>query len=372
MELPGVGPDLAEKILEFLRTGKVRKHEELSRKVPRGVLEVMEVPGVGPKTARLLYEGLGIDSLEKLKAALDRGTSPGSKASAPRGRRGSGKASPSPRRRESGGPWGRCSPWREASSGHKGPTRGGKGGALRLGEALQGHRGGPGLFGGEPGGGAGGGGLRAPSPGQGGLRQGEGKGHRLPEKRPPGGPQGGPPRKLRGGPPVPHGEQGPLHPPSRPRPGEGPEAFRVRGLPRGEKDRRGDGGGGLRRLGPPLDPAPLREDQGEVEAALEGRLPKLLELPQVKGDLQVHSTYSDGQNTLEELWEAAKTMGYRYLAVTDHSPAVRVAGGPSPEEALKRVGEIRRFNETHGPPTSSPGPRWTSTPTGPWTTRTGS
>lgn len=73
MELPGVGPDLAEKILEFLRTGKVRKHEELSRKVPRGVLEVMEVPGVGPKTARLLYEGLGIDSLEKLKAALDRG-----------------------------------------------------------------------------------------------------------------------------------------------------------------------------------------------------------------------------------------------------------------------------------------------------------
>lgn len=116
MELPGVGPDLAEKILEFLRTGKVRKHEELSRKVPRGVLRVMEVPGVGPKTARLLYEGLGIDSLEKLKAALDRGTSPGSKASAPRGRRGSGKASPSPRRRESGGPWGRCSPWREASS----------------------------------------------------------------------------------------------------------------------------------------------------------------------------------------------------------------------------------------------------------------
>ena len=73
MELPGVGPDLAEKILEFLRTGKVRKHEELSQKVPRGVLEVMEVPGVGPKTARLLYEGLGIDSLEKLKAALDRG-----------------------------------------------------------------------------------------------------------------------------------------------------------------------------------------------------------------------------------------------------------------------------------------------------------
>jgi DNA polymerase (family 10) len=103
-------------------------------------------------------------------------------------------------------------------------------------------------------------------------------------------------------------------------------------------------------LGLPWIPPPLREDRGEVEAALEGRLPRLIELSQVKGDLQVHSTYSDGKNTLEELWEAAKALGYRYLAVTDHSPAVRVAGGPSPEEALKRIEAIRRFNETHGPP----------------------
>jgi len=71
LELPGIGPDLADKILEFLATGRVKKHEELSGKVPRGVLEVMEVPGVGPKTARGLYEALGIDSLEKLKEALD-------------------------------------------------------------------------------------------------------------------------------------------------------------------------------------------------------------------------------------------------------------------------------------------------------------
>jgi len=103
-------------------------------------------------------------------------------------------------------------------------------------------------------------------------------------------------------------------------------------------------------LGLPFIPPPLREDHGEIEAALEGRLPTLLELSQVKGDLQVHSTYSDGQNSLEELWEAARALGYGYLGVTDHSPAVRVAGGPSPEEALKRIEAIRRFNEGHGPP----------------------
>ncbi len=73
LELPGIGPDLADKILEFLRTGKVGKHQELSQKVPRGVLSVMEVPGVGPKTARTLYEALGIDSLDKLREALERG-----------------------------------------------------------------------------------------------------------------------------------------------------------------------------------------------------------------------------------------------------------------------------------------------------------
>ncbi len=71
--LPGIGPDLAEKILEYLSTGKVGKHEELAKEVPRGVLAVMEVPGVGPKTARGLYEALGVDSLEKLKEALERG-----------------------------------------------------------------------------------------------------------------------------------------------------------------------------------------------------------------------------------------------------------------------------------------------------------
>ncbi|WP_460412210.1 PHP domain-containing protein, partial [Thermus oshimai] len=103
-------------------------------------------------------------------------------------------------------------------------------------------------------------------------------------------------------------------------------------------------------LGLPWIPPPLRENRGEVEAALKGELPVLLAPEDIRGDLQVHSTYSDGKNTLEELWRAAKALGYEYLAVTDHSPAVRVAGGPSPEEALKRIEAIRRFNETHAPP----------------------
>uniref|UniRef100_UPI0025F5744C PHP domain-containing protein n=1 Tax=Oceanithermus sp. TaxID=2268145 RepID=UPI0025F5744C len=98
-------------------------------------------------------------------------------------------------------------------------------------------------------------------------------------------------------------------------------------------------------LGLPWIPPPLREDRGEIEAAQKGELPKLVELEHVRGDLQVHSTWSDGKATLEELAQAAAEHGYEYLAVTDHSPAVRVAGGVPPEKVPKRVAAIRRLNE---------------------------
>ena len=68
--LPSIGPDLAAKIQEYLRTGTLQAHSKLAQQVPAGVLEVLRVPGVGPKTARLLWERLGVDSLEKLQAVL--------------------------------------------------------------------------------------------------------------------------------------------------------------------------------------------------------------------------------------------------------------------------------------------------------------
>jgi len=77
----------------------------------------------------------------------------------------------------------------------------------------------------------------------------------------------------------------------------------------------------------PWIPPELREDRGEIEAAEKGKLPDLIELKDIRGDLQMHTTASDGKNTIEEMARAAKKLGYEYIAVTEHSKAVKVAGG---------------------------------------------
>jgi len=74
-------------------------------------------------------------------------------------------------------------------------------------------------------------------------------------------------------------------------------------------------------------PPELRENTGEIEAAEKHKLPKLVELKDMKGDLQMHTTASDGKNTIEEMAEAARKLGHEYIAITDHSKAVTVANG---------------------------------------------
>ncbi len=93
-------------------------------------------------------------------------------------------------------------------------------------------------------------------------------------------------------------------------------------------------------LGLPLMPPELREDWGEIEAAQEGRLPRVVELSDIKGDLQMHSTWSDGHHTIAEMARAAKALGYRYIAVTDHSPSQTIANGLSIERLRKRRQEL--------------------------------
>ncbi|MCM8798354.1 MAG: helix-hairpin-helix domain-containing protein, partial [Candidatus Omnitrophica bacterium] len=66
-EIPGIGKDLAEKIKEFLTTGKISSFEELRKTIPEGVMKMLEIPGVGPKTAKMLYEKVGIKSIEELE-----------------------------------------------------------------------------------------------------------------------------------------------------------------------------------------------------------------------------------------------------------------------------------------------------------------
>ncbi|MCW3141849.1 MAG: DNA polymerase/3'-5' exonuclease PolX [Methanophagales archaeon] len=92
-------------------------------------------------------------------------------------------------------------------------------------------------------------------------------------------------------------------------------------------------------------PPELREDRGEVEAAKENKIPKLVELSDLRGDLHVHTKWSDGKNSIEEMAETAISLGYRYIAVADHSPAVGIAGGMNEEKVKKREKEIEKVNE---------------------------
>lgn len=99
-----------------------------------------------------------------------------------------------------------------------------------------------------------------------------------------------------------------------------------------------------RLLGLPWIPPELREDRGEIQAALEGRLPRLVELQDIQGDLHVHSDWSDGHSSIEELAQTARERGYRYLAICDHSASASYAGGLSSAKLLKQMEYIKRFN----------------------------
>jgi DNA polymerase (family 10) len=93
-------------------------------------------------------------------------------------------------------------------------------------------------------------------------------------------------------------------------------------------------------LGLPLIPPELREAMGEIEAAEEGRLPDLVALDDIRGDLQMHTTASDGKTSVEEMAAAAKELGYRYILITDHSKAVTIAKGLDEEQALEHIKRI--------------------------------
>ena len=99
-----------------------------------------------------------------------------------------------------------------------------------------------------------------------------------------------------------------------------------------------------RLLGLPYIPPELREDTGEIEAAMEDRLPKLLELGDIRGDLHVHTKHSDGSHTLQELTTAARERGYEYIAITDHTKGLGVARGLNEERILEELKEIKAFN----------------------------
>ena len=101
------------------------------------------------------------------------------------------------------------------------------------------------------------------------------------------------------------------------------------------------------RLDLPYIPPELREDAGELEAGEKGELPDLIETGDVRGDLHVHTNYSDGKGTVESMAEAAIALGYEYLVFCDHSQSLRVANGLSPQRLREKMEAVRRADDAY-------------------------
>ena len=103
------------------------------------------------------------------------------------------------------------------------------------------------------------------------------------------------------------------------------------------------------RLDLPWIPPELREGNGEIEAALEGRLPELVALDQVRGDTHVHSDWTDGVDSIEDMARAARDRGLAWIVLTDHSPSLGITRGLSVERIAEQRNEIARVNRALAP-----------------------
>jgi DNA polymerase (family 10) len=349
-EIAGIGKDLAAKIEQALETGRIEYLEELRREIPRGVVELMAIPGVGPKTAKLLFDRLQVDSVEKLEALAQEGKLlglPGIKQKTvenivkgiqvvKKGRERMLLGRALPLAREIIQTLEKLPQVRKISM---------AGSLRRMRETVRDFD----LL------------ITSTKP-----AKVMGTFTSLPQVA-----------EV-----LVHGETK-----ATIRHREGiqvdlrvvePECFgaalqyftgskehniRVRelasrkGLKVSEYGVFNEATGKrlasateeavYKAIGLPYIPPELREDTGEVEAALEGRLPDLIELDDLRGDLHAHTNWSDGHHDLEALVEAAHRKGYEYVIVSDHSRSSTVAGGLSEEKLLEQIGKIRALNKKY-------------------------
>ena len=345
-KLPGIGQRLQAKILEFLRTGKIEEFERLKQQVPDTIFTLLDIPGVGPKTVKLLYEKLGIRSIEDLKRAIEKGELlklPGF------GPRKVEKIRKGIELYEKSG--GRIllgvavfiadrivSQLREHSAVERisvcGSTR-------RMKETV--------------------GDIDILATGKNNLEiieafvslpnvkevlwKGTKKATVIVEE--------GEQVDLRVTEPDSYGAALQYF--------TGSKAHNIHlrticlklgyklneyGLFKGEERIAGRTEEEIySALGMDTPPPEIREDTGEIEAALEHRLPKLIGYNELRGDLHLHSNWSDGASTIEDYAKRALELGYRYIAITDHSKSLKVAGGLTEEELLKRNYEIDKLNQ---------------------------
>jgi len=354
--IPGVGSAISDKIAELAATGRLRFLDRLHGEVPPTLVELLEVPGVGPKTVRLLWERLGIETLDDLRTGLRAGTIRGVPGLSEKGLASLRAGVEAVDRRS---------------------TRMTLGTAERIVDGLAA------LLADVPG-------VQRVEPAGSFRRRRETIGdldllvetddaaavierftalpavesvvnagtHKAAVRL-----AGGPQVDLMAMPPGVCGTYL-VH-----FTGSKEHNVRLRGIARergwslSEKGfaRLGDDGEIVTGAGAELrtfateaevyaflglaEVAPeLREDGGEVEAARDGRLPRLVELADLRGDCHAHSDWSDGIHTIEQMAEAARARGYGYLVLTDHSHGLAIARGLTPERVEAQRGAIAELN----------------------------
>ena len=349
-EIPGVGGDLAGKIAEYLRTGHIKEIDAACRKVPRGVVALLEVPGIGPKMARQLYEREGVTTVARLERLARAGKLRGHRGIQARTEQNIVRGIALLRGGQARMPLGRALPL-----------------GRRLLRALEGVRGVKSI-------------TLAGSMRR--MKETVGDIDLLVTSSEPAAVV----KAFTGLRDVAAVlERGTTKASIRHRDGiqvdlrvVEPECYgaalayftgskqhniriRAMGRKRGlkiseygvvrEKSGRRIAGATEEEVyaavGLPWIPPELREDAGEVEAARARRLPALVTLSDVRGDLHCHTDATDGHHSIEALVDAAAARGYAYVAVTDHSRATRVAGGLSIDELRAHVRRIRAVANKH-------------------------
>ncbi|MHB9145083.1 MAG: DNA polymerase/3'-5' exonuclease PolX [Symbiobacteriia bacterium] len=352
LEIPGVGKGIGGKVEEYVRTGTFHQYEELKERVPPGLREVLRIPGLGPKTAHLLYARLGVDSLDALGAALASGQVrelPGFGGKKEENLR---HALESLRNLSDRTPLGHVLVWavplRHVVGALPGVQAAELAGSVRRQRDMVGDVDIVAAAADPPAVLQTFAGLRGIAEV---LGQGDSKCSVVLENG----------RQVDLRVVLPEQYVTALHHFT----GSKEHNVRLRtrakelglklneyglfdedGRPqpvRSEEDI-------YRGLGLAYIPPELREDRGEVEAAAEGALPDLVRLEDVRGDLHVHTRWSDGMQTVREMALAAKARGYEYIAISDHSPSLVVANGLTVERLREQWREIAEVQEEVGFP----------------------
>ncbi len=349
MNIPGIGSGIAKKIEEYLTTGRMSKYEEVTQGVPEGLIGLMAIQSMGPKTLALLHDRLGVESLDDLKRVIEDGSMealPGLGAKKVENIKRGIKLYAASRGRI---PLGIALPIVEGIIAQLKQMKqiiqiSAAGSLRRMKENI--------------------GDIDILTTGAEGkqiiqrftqlpqvtevLAAGDTKGSVIIE--------GKTQVDLRVVSPQSFGSALQYFTGSKAHNIHLREIAKERGLKISEYGIfRGDERlGGQREediysaLGLCWIPPEMREDRGEIEAASRGTLPELVKPEEIRGDLHVHSQHSDGTATIEQIALKAKELGYKYIAICDHSQSAQYAGGLSEDELLEEIREIEQLNQKLG------------------------